>query len=206
MKKRRGFTLIELLLGFLLFSLIGAGLYSTFQTGLMAYRRSEEGLAFYHEMRLFWNRFLRDVSNMFDYALVPVTADRDELEFATRLKRYSAEGATEDLYRVRYHFRDGRLYREMENLREGEQKTSVKPEEVLGRVRDAEFSYAFYDEENHTLTWQRDWPSRPYFGVPKGIRVVLTLAESDKPNAQKYLYERRIWIPQGRWGSEDVPA
>ncbi len=204
MKRSRGFTLIELLLGFLLFSLIGAGLYGTFQTGMMAYRRSEEGSGFYHEMRLFWNRFMRDISNMFDYANLPVTADRDELEFATHLKRYSAEGAAEDLYRVRYHFRDGRMVREMENLREGEQKTPVKNEEVLWRVRDAEFSYAFYDEESQTLTWQREWPTQPYFGVPKGIRVMLTLAVSDKANAPKVLFERRIWIPQGRWGTENA--
>lgn len=202
MKRSRGFTLIELLLGFLLFSIIGTGLAATLQTGLMAYRRSEEGLAFYHELRLFWNRFMRDVSNMFDYASVPVTGDNDELEFVTRLKTYSAKETGEDLYRVRYAFHDRRLYREMGNLREGEQKSPGKPEEVLWRVRDAQFSYAFYDEDARELTWQREWPSSPYFGVPKGLRVVLTVAASGEANAPTVIFDRKIWIPQGRWGSE----
>ena len=65
--KTKAFTLVEVLLGLTIFSIIALSLYSTFSSGMLLNRRSDEGNVIFREARWSLDRLSDDLQNMRPY-------------------------------------------------------------------------------------------------------------------------------------------
>ncbi|MBI4430230.1 MAG: prepilin-type N-terminal cleavage/methylation domain-containing protein [Candidatus Omnitrophica bacterium] len=214
-ENQNGLTLIEVLIAMTILVLAISGLYTSFSQGLQIYRRSEEGLDRGQEVRMFLTFLRRDLGNMVRYEPVPFNGKSGEIEFAAHLRKFTARGYSDGLYRVRYKIHSDRIEREEESLREkaggGKEKREMV---VLDNIRKGEFAFPYKDDETMGVLWRDIWDAEDGLGTPRGMRLKMQLLTSMERKATYVLgsadlpvksapvfLDEFYFIPQGAWGS-----
>ena len=83
-----GFTLVELLLAMTLFSIIAVTIYSTFRSGITAWRKVEEVSSTYKDLRLVLDRISVELRNSQDMGIFDFEGTGDKLTFVSVLDKY----------------------------------------------------------------------------------------------------------------------
>ncbi|MBI4357926.1 MAG: prepilin-type N-terminal cleavage/methylation domain-containing protein [Candidatus Omnitrophica bacterium] len=174
--RKKGFTLIELAVVTSLVAIILSALYVNFQTGLMAYRRSEEHLVEQHEAVIFLNQLEGELRNAIPYFHPDFqhhfVGKERSVVFPARLHQYSAHGVQEDLYLVRYEVVGDQLVRTERKLREKFKDRTEQKETVFKRLENCRFEFLYVNSSDE-LQWKKEWLNVPYVGLPRGIRLSL---------------------------------
>ncbi|GEM_PF-3448330 len=214
-RSARGLTLIEMLIAMTILVLAISGLYTSFSQGLQIYRRSEEGLDRSQEIRMFLAFLRKDLRNMTSYESVPFEGKGSEIEFPTRVRKYTSRGYKDGIYKVTYKINSDRIERQEESIQEKAGGVKEKREMVvLDQIRKGEFSFPYKDDETIGVIWTELWDSEDKLGIPHAIRLkmqLLTPAEKKKTGvtvvgsgstqgALSY-FDEYFYIPQGVWGS-----
>lgn len=173
MRSQRGFTLIEVLIASVILSVIMAGLYTSFQTGLAAFRRSEDYLSLGRDRDVFYLQLDEELRNAVPVSLYPFRGASDRLSFPARLSRLTPKGREDGLYLIEYRFRDGQLTRTEKKLKKEGLRDSDPPAETLFEgLRECRFSFLSLSEEG-AANWGGEWKNQPYTGLPRGVQVRL---------------------------------
>lgn len=172
--KRSGFTLIELLIVMIILSVTLTVLYSCFQTGLTAYRRTESALVEDREGDVFIKELARELKNALPYLKRPFVGKPNAISFPAQVAHYTPKGAERELCLVEYRFEGRTLVRTEQKLRKDKLRESEKLKETMfDRLKDCRFSFLFALSDEQ-LEWRDDWPNQPYTGLPRGVRIILT--------------------------------
>jgi len=205
--KNKGFTLIELIIAMLIFSIVAVAIYSTFSTGLIAWRKGEESSRSYQNARLILNKMALELRNAFFYSNIKFVGKANELYFATFLPFSSVPGIDHQLqlYRVAYHLDNNHsLQRQEESLPEVFQGKEEKAQEFSSSVRELSFAYGYeyYGEgkKEPQFIWKDEWTDKE--AVPSLVRITLTL-EGNSGTPEGITFVRTVYLPTGIIGIEE---
>ena len=149
-----GFTLIEMLLAVAIFAVVSSSLYFSMRTGILMYKRSEEGLRQSHAITFFLNRIDKELKNAFFYLPEPFDGAQERLSFVTLRQSYSDDEDFVDIVKVTYSTNGKSITKETEFL---SRKTEVvKEKDILtGVLQDISFTYAYYDPDEEEIEWRK---------------------------------------------------
>lgn len=169
----KGFTLIEVLVVLALLGVLASGLYLSFQTGIMAFSRTEEQLLERNEGDIFLKQFEDELKQALAFAPEPFIGNSDSIRFPARLVRYTTKGIEEGLFVVEYKIERDSLVRSERKLRTKRLRKERAVEEKLFKdLSHLEFRF-LYVGLSGKLEWERNWSNRPYVGLPRGIQIGL---------------------------------
>jgi len=200
-----GFTLIELILAVSLFFIVSASLFLSMRSGLLLYKRSDEGLTLSHEIQYFLNKLSYELRNSFHYSSIPFEGNEERLSFPSILVTYDEDKVFTDIYNIEYNFKARTLMRKSNCLSRKDDKDK-KDKILYPLLKNISFSFGFLDEGEKTVIWKEEWPSELEGLIPKavGINLVVTFFDKDMKFGVDKKINKKIWIPQGEWGSEDI--
>ena len=169
-----GFTLIEVLTATVVLTIALTVLYSSFQIGLTAYRRTEVNLTDEREGEVFLFQLTRELRASVPYLKSPFQGGKNFLSFPTSLEHYTPKGITKELWLVEYQLKDGRLIRTERKLKKEKLRQEAPAKEtVFERLSTCRFEF-LYLASSRQLEWRAEWPNDPYIGLPRGVRLTLS--------------------------------
>ena len=200
-----GFTIIELLLAISLFLLVSMSLFFSMRSGLQLYKRSDEGLATTHEIMFLLNTLTHELRNSFRYSSVPFKGDERTLTFPSVLLTYDKDEVFTDIYKIEYNFKSRTLTKEKHSLSRNKDK-KVTQKILHPLLKDMSFCFGFFDENEKIVVWKDEWPLEFEGMFPQAIKVnlIVTFFDKDMKRGIDKKIERKIWIPHGEWGSEEL--
>ncbi len=189
---QKGFTLVEVLVVTAILSVTLVVLYSGFQIGMAAYKRTEENLNKNREGEIFVFQLSQELTQSFPYLKSSFHGREDSIVFPTELKRASDKGFLTGLYAVEYRVEGGTLVRSERKLRKDKlrEEPAVR-ETIFEGLSVCRFEYLML-EGGRELEWRKDWLNQPYVGLPRAVRLTIGGASSGD---ETKTYE--ILIPHG---------
>ena len=210
----KGFTLVELLVAVSIFSVIAVALYSTFATGLDAWKRMEQASALNQEARLALQRICLELRNALDFPGIEFSGQANRLSFAA-LVNAAGPGAEQRLQIARIsYFPDDVPGTGLKSLLRRQQ---IYPQQTAGEINAREeesdelicsvaegglnFEYSFQGEtlSEGRASWKDTWIYGDNNRLPLGVRVSLSLQEAEDDNDQ-VTYIETVLIPAGALG------
>ena len=181
--RNSGFLLVELLVATLLFSLAGSGIYTGFLEGIRAEKKVKESFKTYDPLRLLFLRLDEDLRNTAELTDYPFEGKAEEIRFPALLDRQS-------LFLVRYFVKDRTLIRSEEELNPKLSRERRKEKVLLKDFESLRFEFPYLEEES--LVFESFWLSRPYYGIPRSVKVILKRGGET--------LEKFVSLPAGRMG------
>ncbi|MFC2140141.1 PilW family protein [Candidatus Auribacterota bacterium] len=211
--KSQGFTLIELLIAASIFSVAIVVVYSTFSTGIMAFKRGENYSDQSHSIRLSLNKMVRDLRNAIYSSDMTIVGSAKELYCYTILEEKEKDSLNlSGIYKVSYSFEAGKAV----FLRKEEPYISTlrligtiisKRQEIPEKISDFKFEYfgkVFEVEEElreeelgDKGTLVEKWTDKWKFenGFPGRIKITFSLPE--KKTQKKIVFNKIINLYRG---------
>lgn len=167
--KTEGFTLIEILIGISIFMIIITAIYATFRQGMSVFRRSEEKIDLYQEVRLSLEEICRSLRNT-------VRLGKEKFEGkSTSLNFVTLEAQQQTLSKITYQWNENRLLKREKTL--AWQQNKDLEEVMVEAVTKVEFKYL---ED----TWEESWNDN---NPPKAVKISLEM--------DKKMFTTTIWFP-----------
>ena len=188
---RKGYVLIEVLVASVLLSLAVTGLYTGMMEGSRAQRVIQETNQIYDPLRNFWRRLEKDLKNSVYLRDEAYIGKRDEMIFSVIQMKNENDNKHFELRKIQYFVEDGVLKRSDSEISNRLVKEKTKEKIALKGFDQIKFQYAYLDEEEKLL-FDPFWLEEPYFGIPKAVKIELTI--------RGFSFSKLISIPQGRWG------
>jgi len=186
LKTNRGFTLLEVLIALFIFTIISVilvrALHTVFTTQT-ATQQSATRIADLQIALLFLSRDIeqivdRPIQNAMNMSEAAVVGTPTQLAF-TRIGLVNPMGQLQrsTLQRIHYFLDHQQLIRGTFPALDQTNKTEMNSRIILNDVLDLRFDYL-----NAKNNFQNTWPppDQPNAGLPRGIRVTLTLTNGDK--------------------------
>jgi len=212
MKSKRAFTLIELLVAVSIFSVIAVVLYSTFRSGVVAYKRIGEEIEQSQKTRYALNTITKDMRNIIYISNIPFEGGSDSLSFASTtslskdadyniskvsyfLKKYEAKTL---LVRSKQSLLDvAKEIATLEDLKEtlDEEDLKLDSKSLLEGVLSLNFTYLFLKEDEEgtqDYEWVDFWEEETM--IPVAINIEIKL------NGGKATLSRKVLIPAYQQG------
>lgn len=200
-QRELGFTLIEALVTLTLLGWIVVILFGTFRLGLSAWDRGETIKEDYQKIRVLSDLLSRQIRSAFPYRVQTQKAEGDYLAFEGKpqalkfvsslpMKRSRSEGFVFALYQFEEDEGGGGrlLFYEQKVLRRGffeEEPNREKAEILIEGI--SKLSFEYYQEEdsskNQGEEWLREWDGKEKKGLPKAIRLNLSLKNKGRENS-----------------------
>ena len=172
-EKASGFTLIEVLVAMVIISVTLTVLYTSFQSGLAAFRRTEETLSDRREGDVFRFQLERELKNMIPYLNEPFVGGGNSIVFPARLTRYSPNGIEEEMVVIEYEYVGRSLIRKERKMKRKLSESKETRETLFEKVDTCRFEFLYADEVEG-IHWASEWVNEPYVGLPRGVRVTLS--------------------------------
>lgn len=203
MKNFRGFTLIELLCAITIFSIIAIGIYSSFTTGIITWRRTNSFGNIYQDARLSLDLMAKELRNSVRFGDFSFEGSKESISFFTISGKDNPS-----IYKITYFFQKeglgqtGSLMRRKETFAESfteEQRGEKEADEIASSIIDLQFEYAYEnEEEENAIKWSDDWADKNI--RPRSIRIYLSF----KPEKTAPInFTKLVFIPTGKIGQEE---
>lgn len=192
-KYPEGFTLIELVLATAIFTVVAAGIYSAFASGLFGYRNISGTIKAYQGARLILERINRDLRNSFAYSKEDARfiGREKELSFFTLVDSYKEKETVKEYAFVSYGLKDNKLFRlSRENTAALTEDSGVEPVEMPAELSKLSFTYFEFNPEDNSLKEIPQWTDAQ--GLPAAVRVDLAV----KTEKGEVPFERMIFLPR----------
>lgn len=198
-------TFLELMLTLTIFAVVAITVYSTFGTGLSAWRKAQKTQQLYQDVRLGLNRIARDLENAVLYSQEPkfpnFTGTKSEISFYSLVDTYRAIPQHPELRKITYSLDESTqiLQRLEQNLplpEEGEEIEAEAQEALAEKIAALKFFYCYEDkDDDESYKWLDTWNNAEE--VPQGVKIELALEEAGELPFTKY-----VFIPIGEKGQE----
>lgn len=170
--KPTGFTLIEILIGLSIFTIIITSIYATFRQGISVFRRSEEKIALYQEVRLALEEICSAIRNTVSLGAEKFEGNSTSLNFVT------IDAQKQILSKITYQWDKNRLLKRVKFLTWVENEDLE--EEMIESITKVDFKYLGFEDD----TWFETWNEAKH---PKAVRLVLEV--------DKKIFTTIAWIP-----------
>ena len=212
MKSKRAFTLIELLVAVSIFSVIAVVLYSTFRSGVVAYKRIGEEIEQSQKVRYALNTITKDIKNIIYISNIPFEGGSDSLSFVSTTSL--SKDADNNISKISYFLKKDEaktlLVRSkqllldvaieaatLEDLEEtlDEESFELDSKSLLEGVLSLNFSYLLLKEDEEgtqDYEWVDFWEEETM--IPVAINIEIKL------NGGKATLSRKVLIPAYQQG------
>ncbi len=191
--KNKALTVVELLISLAIFAIIAVAIYSTFSTGIIGWRKGEDAISLFQEIRLTLDRINQEMRNQAAYDGVKLAGKADELYFITLIP-FPEEGKGEykRLAKLRYFSEEGEnglmLFRErqwvpcMEGVTDG-----IDTAKLISCLKSFDFQYGEKTgEEEADLTWHTDWEDKEK--NPQAVKINLMIGKETPKSLSRVIY------------------
>lgn len=206
------FTLIELLVAVSIFSVVAIALYSTFSAGVSVWRRSEEGLAIYQDVRILLDDMEKELKRAVLYGdeseepMLAFEGASSEISFPTIANAATGDGtAYREIAKVSYRFsKEGAaLMRVSSTVRQGFDDDSGTKETVRQGVAAFAVSYAYDSgDEDEPYVWKDEWKNDEG-ELPRGVRIMISLGDPVSGDVRAE-FVKYVLIPTGVLGEREL--
>lgn len=184
-KRRTGFTFIELLIAMLIFSIIAVSVYLSFNVGIRAWRKGEEGYKIRQGARYLLSSISRELKNAINSKEILFSGGADYVSFCK---------AANGLFKVSYEFNsaENAVYMIVWTYKEN---ASVQPgarSRLVSGISGFKLQYSYKTDEK--IEWSDVWEEQNNV-IPFAVRVSLTFNPSGA--AQPSVISQTILIPTG---------
>ncbi|UCB57149.1 MAG: prepilin-type N-terminal cleavage/methylation domain-containing protein [Candidatus Omnitrophota bacterium] len=203
--KKTGLTFLELMLTLTIFAVVAVTVYSTFGTGLSAWRRAQKTQQLYQDVRMGLNRIACDLENAVFYSekedFPNFAGTGSKVSFYSLMDDYRIIPVHPELRKITYSLDEStqilqRLEQTLPLPEEGEEVEAEAQEALAEKVAALKFFYCYEDkEDNESYKWLDTWNNTEE--IPQGIRIELALEEAGEVPFTKY-----VFIPIGEKGQE----
>jgi len=202
-RKQDGFTLIELLVSLSIFSIISLAVYSSFASGVGAWRRAQEFSSIYQTARLLLDDMARELKNAVMISGTDFVGAPQRLSFLTLRQSPYTTGrpANHQIARVTYEVRRDQassgysLFRLEASDIKNSQEDRGEPELMVGSISRLDFEYTYKNSTGEILPWKEVWQVSD--AIPLGVKITLMVGETR--------FTKMVFIPHGFQEEEDKP-
>jgi len=189
--KNRAFTLMELLLATVIFTVTAMAVYTCFNTGLLAFRRTKASSEEFCDTRKALEAVASDLRNN-------ITSEKWNFKGASESVKFVIPG----LQQVNYYLKGEELMKASKSiaslLSEDEEGEEEAEDILLDSVRSLNFQYYYsLPESEDEFVWCAAWLEKET--APKGVRIELVSSAGNK-------FNKHVFIPTGIIGSEEEEA
>lgn len=204
LKSEVAFTLIELIVAITIFSIVAVAVYSTFNTGLSSYKKTEIFAKLYQQSRSILDMIAQDLRNSFAYNQTDSQffGSNSEVSFFSLVDFSTEEYPHSEITQIVYRFQDGVLKKlSLVGSAVFEDESSRLPQEDFSlEVKDLEFQYAYSIDEMPGYVCKDNWEvSEETKGdIPLGVKIDLSL--QDKESGRTITQTKLVFISGGKLG------
>jgi len=163
-----------------------------FISGLKAGEKTKANFSKYQSLRVFFLSLERDLRNALAYEPLPFKGTEDQIEFPSLTLSHGKNGGEKKLLEIGYRFKEGKLIRSEESMKEDFKNKEPAAKPVLSGIKAIHFEYPYKQEVGDTI-YLPFWLEEPYQGIPKAVKVRIELSSG-------VLFSKVVSIPQGRLG------
>lgn len=205
----KGFTFLELLIAVTIFSIVAVAIYSSFNVGIRAWRKTEDSYKVRQEARHALDMMARDLRCAIKFTqkdpenpLIEIDSF-DGSASEVSLWRATTEGVFKITYKlVKEEDDDSKsLYRISQTYGQLAKDEPGSSSIVVGGLSNFELKYAFKNEEK--IEWGSDWQGQGA-NIPLGARVILYFPTGDKEKSVGF--SETILIPTGTIEKEETTS
>jgi type II secretion system protein J len=200
---KSGFTLIELLIAALIFSIIIISIYSTFQTGILSYKKIDSAFEVYQAARIILKRMELDLKNAFIYGQEDskFKGSPQALNFFTTVDSFEKGRMYTNICRIKYEFSDNKLkrayYKGLDALIETQDAIG---EELNSDIQEVTFNYAYATNiPEKPYDWADNWPKEDDVNqkknLPLAVKIKISLRQKDKALQEGRVIEFNKIVP-----------
>lgn len=188
----KGFTFLELLIAVTIFSIVAVAVYSSFNVGIRAWRKTEESYKVRQETRHALDKLGRDLRCAVNFTRKgpdgsPVASfggSSAEVSFWRALKG--------GVFKITYLLDKKALYYILQTYKEATGGESGSRSLLASGVSDFKLRYAYRDGDK--IVWQDDWESKDS-DIPTGVKASLFYGADN--GGQPVEFADTILIPTG---------
>lgn len=184
-KRPAGFTFIELLVAMLIFSIIAVSIYLSFNVGIRAWRKGEEGYRTRQGARYLLSSISRELRNAINSKEIAFLGGADGVSFCK---------AANGLFKVSYEFDSSKneIYKVVWTYKESASAQPGTRSRLASGISDFKLQYSYKKDEK--IEWSDTWEEEANI-VPFAVRVSLTY--NPVGDAQPAAISQTILIPTG---------
>lgn len=198
-KNKTGFTFIELMLAVSIFAIVAVVIYSTFNTGISAWKKAEVAQNLYQDIRLTLDKMAEDLENAVKYSekenFSNFEANQNSISFYSLEEVFTGlpkVPAHPELRKISYSLSGSMLQRLDETIPELlQEKPVAQPEEMSAKISELNFSYYYIDKTTSPASYKWDnvwdWP----LDIPRGVKIGLKVVGEEKS------FVKYVFIPSG---------
>ena len=195
-KGRSGFTLLELLIALTLFTVVMVIVGSVFGTGIVAWKRGEEEIGLYQDLRLALDRMAVELRNSLSYENTPFEGQRDLLSFVQlHTSRFSS--APPEWVQVTYEMTTNSGTPSLVRRVSPFSKDKTEEDVLLSNVSEVQFSYPSLEKKGE-WEWKEKWDFEKFKGPPPFVKMAFVMTGGER-------LEKIFWIPTGVQEKETPP-
>jgi len=191
-----GFTFIELIVSISILAIIAASIYSAFNIGLQAYKRSsaDEGT---QKIRTKLAKIDKELKNSFFFSEIPFSGTSSEIVFPSVVFKEDVE----KIYIVTYYIEKDknkdffRLIRKAKIYTDNPQDEKEEITDVFSAIS-IKFKYAYKSSgPSKGYEWQEAW-GEDQKTLPSGVRIFFQIDDGGE------IYNKTIFLMQGALGAK----
>lgn len=194
-KRQAGFTLIELLVSLAIFSVVSLAIYSSFATGISAWRMGQDFSSIYQTGRLLLDDMARELKNAVMISANEFIGESQRLSFLTvRQSPYTTgRPSNHQITRVTYELRSDQtssgyaLFRLQVSDIENSQEEQEEAKLMVDSISKLSFQYTYKNDKGELLPWKDAWDESDE--IPLGVKITLVFGETD--------FKKTVFIPHG---------
>jgi len=184
-KPRTGFTFIELLVSMLIFSIVALSIYLSFNVGIRAWRKGEEGYKIRQGARYLLSSISRDMRN---------AVSTKEIIFSGGAGNVSFCKASKGLFKVSYEFNgsENAVYKVVQTYKENASSEPGTRSRLVSGVSGFQLQYSYRNGDK--IEWRDAWQEQENT-LPFAVKVSLTYNPGG--DAQPVVISQTVLIPTG---------
>lgn len=207
MRRKRGFTFIEVMLVMSIFAIVALAVYSTFGAGISVWKRTQDTVRVYQDIRLALDKMTGDLKNTILFAeeygekkFINFTGMENVISFYTMVDVFREIPVHPRIKKVTYRLDESKLILERLEQDFAEsilEEKELEFDEIAAKISELRFSYCYEDENAEPpYKWEDTWDSTQ--GIPQGVRIKLKLDSEEDLVFTKY-----IFLSIGQKGKEE---
>jgi type II secretion system protein J len=204
-KNKFAITLIELIVAVTIFSVVAVAVYSTFNSGMSSYKKTEVFARLYQVSRSVLETIAQDLRNSFPYNETDAkfSGSNNEVSFFSLTDFITEENPHSEIAQITYRFQDGILRKlSLVGAAVFQDETLKAPQEDFSlEVKELKFQYAQPTDEPPGYVWRDNWGTEEKAKIPLGVKIDLTL--EDKDTAKTVTQTKLVFISLGDLGQTE---
>lgn len=191
--KQGGFTLIELLIAVSIFALIVTTIYSTFNIGIKAWRRSTEYSILSKNAQLSLERIGRQLRNALNFSGLQLIGETALISIPGLIS--TPNPLAFQIGKITYFFDDvdNSLQMRKQTYAEAINAIVTRPRALASSVIDLSLRYCRYDEKTDKYIWEENYNQSD--GLPLEVKITLILKHPS--SEEKLTFTKTVLMPTG---------